>query len=73
MSKYNKLEHKLIKNQLKIFYITLKYDPSTTHENYQELSVTWLNHMTTLDKILIKCYAKRTLKLASKIKKEKDK
>ena len=72
MSKYEKLKNKLINNQSKIFYITLKYDPSTTHENYQELSVIWLKYMTTLDKILIKRYAKRTLKLVSKIKKEND-
>lgn len=72
MSKHDKLKNKLINNQSKIFYITLKYDPNTTHENYQELSVIWLKYMTTLDKILLKCYAKRTLKLVSKIKKEND-
>lgn len=72
MNKYDKLQSKLMKYQTKIYHITLKYDPNTTHENYQELSVIWLKYMTTLDKILLKCYAKRTLKLVSKIKKEND-
>lgn len=68
MNKYNKLQSKLMKYQTKIYHITLKYDPTTSVDNYQELSIFWLNNMTTLDKIRIKWYAKRTLKVINKIK-----
>lgn len=68
MNKYNKLESKLMHYQTKIYHITLKYDPTTSVDNYQELSIFWLDNMATLDKIRIKWYAKRTLKIIKKIK-----
>ena len=68
MNKCNKLQSKLMKYQTKIYHITLKYDPTTSVDNYQELSIFWLDNMTTLDKIKIKWYAKRTLKITNKIK-----
>ena len=68
MNKYDKLQSKLMKYQTKIYHTTLKYDPTTSVDNYQELSIFWLNNMTTLDKIRIKWYAKRTLKIINKIK-----
>ena len=68
MNKCNKLQSKLMKYQTKIYHTTLKYDPTTSVDNYQELSIFWLNNMTTLDKIRIKWYAKRTLKVINKIK-----
>ena len=68
MNKYNKLESKLMHYQTKIYHITLKYDPTTSVDNYQELSIFWLSNMATLDKIRIKWYAKRTLKIIKKIK-----
>lgn len=68
MNKHDKLQSKLMKYQAKIYHITLKYDPTTSVDNYQELSIFWLNNMTTLDKIRIKWYAKRTLKVINKIK-----
>lgn len=68
MDKCNKLQSKLMKYQTKIYHITLKYDPTTSADNYQELSIFWLDNMTTLDKIKIKWYAKRTLKITNKIK-----
>ena len=51
MNKYDKLQSKLMKYQTKIYHITLKYDPTTSVDNYQELSIFWLDNMTTLDKI----------------------
>ena len=68
MNKYNKLESKLMHYQTKIYHITLKYDPTTSVDNYQELSIFWLDNMATLDKIRIEWYAKRTLKIIKKIK-----
>lgn len=68
MNKHDKLQSKLRKYQTKIYHTTLKYDPTTSVDNYQELSIFWLNNMTTLDKIRIKWYAKRTLKVINKIK-----
>ena len=68
MNKYDKLQSKLMKYQTKIYHTTLKYDPTTSVDNYQELSIFWLDNMTTLDKIKIKWYAKRTLKITNKIK-----
>ena len=71
MNKYDKLQSKLMKYQTKIYHITLKYDPTTSVDNYQELSIFWLDNMTTLDKIRIKWYSKRVLKILDKMKKEK--
>ena len=68
MNKYDKLQSKLMKYQTKIYHITLKYDPTTSVDNYQELSIFWLDNMTTLDKIRIKWYAKRTLKVVSELR-----
>lgn len=68
MNKYNKLESKLMHCQTKIYHITLKYDPTTSVDNYQELSIFWLDNMATLDKIRIKWYAKRTLVIVSKLR-----
>lgn len=68
MNKHDKLQSKLMKYQTKICHTTLKYDPTTSVDNYQELSIFWLNNMTTLDKIRVKWYAKRTLKVINKIK-----
>lgn len=68
MNKHDKLQSKLMKYQAKIYHITLKYDPTTSVNNYQELSIFWLSNMTTLDKIRIKWYGKRTLKVIKKIK-----
>lgn len=68
MNKYDKLHSKLMRYQTKIYHTTLKYDPTTSVDNYQELSIFWLDNMTTLDKIRIKWYAKRTLKTINKIK-----
>lgn len=68
MNKYDKLHSKLMRYQTKIYHTTLKYDPTTSVDNYQELSIFWLDNMTTLDKIRIKWYAKRTLKTIKKIK-----
>ena len=70
MNKYDKLQSKLMKYQTRIYHITLKYDPTTSADNYQELSIFWLSNMTTLDKIKIKWYAKRTLRLTKKLNKE---
>ena len=68
MNKYDKLQSKLMKYQTKIYHITLKYDPTTSVDNYQELSIFWLDNMTTLDKIRIKWYAKRTLGIVSELR-----
>lgn len=68
MNKQDKLQSKLMNYQAKIYHITLKYDPTTSVNNYQELSIFWLSNMTTLDKIRVKWYAKRTLKVINKIK-----
>lgn len=67
MDRYDKLQAKLLKYQRKIYHVTLKYDPTTNVENYQELSVFWLDYMSTLDKIKMKWYAKRTIKIIKKI------
>lgn len=68
MNKHDKLQSKLMKYQTKIYHITLKYDPTTSVDNYQELSIFWLDNMATLDKIRVGWYAKRTLKIIKKIK-----
>ena len=68
MNKYDKLQSKLMRYQTKIYHITLKYDPTTSVDNYQELSIFWLDNMTTLDKIRIKWYAKRTLEIVSELR-----
>ena len=70
MNKYDKLQSKLMKYQTKIYHTTLKYDPTTSVDNYQELSIFWLSNMTTLDKIRVKWYAKRTLRLIKQLNKE---
>ena len=62
--------NKILDSQMKIYEITKKYDPTTNYENYQELSFLWLSHMTTIDKLLIKYHAKRTLKLMKQLDKE---
>lgn len=61
---------KILDSQMKIYEITKKYDPTTNYENYQELSILWLDNMTTIDKLLIKHHAKRTLKLMKQLDKE---
>ena len=43
MNKYDKLQSKLMRYQNKIYHITLKYDPTTSVDNYQELSIFWLD------------------------------
>ena len=70
MNKYDKLQSKLMKYQTMIYHITLKYDPTTSVDNYQELSIFWLSNMTTLDKTRVKWYAKRTLRLIKQLNKE---
>ena len=70
MNKYDKLQSKLMKYQTKIYHITLKYDPTTTVYNYQDLSIYWIEFMTSLDRLKIKWYAKRTLRLTKKLNKE---
>ena len=70
MNKYDKLQSKLMRYQNKIYHITLKYDPTTTVYNYQDLSIYWIEFMTSLDRIRVKWYAKRTLRLTKKLNKE---
>ena len=70
MNKYDKLQSKLMRYQNKIYHITLKYDPTTTVYNYQDLSIYWIEFMTSLDRLKIKWYAKRTLRLTKKLNKE---
>ena len=61
---------KILDSQMKIYDITRKYDPTTNLENYQELSLFWLSHMTNVDRLLVKHHAKRTLRLTKKLNKE---
>ena len=61
---------KILDSQMRIYEITQKYDPTTNYENYQELSIFWLSNMTTIDRLLIKYHAKRTLRLTKKLNKE---
>lgn len=68
--KKEEIKYKILDSQMKIYDITRKYDPTTNYENYQELSIFWLSHMTTIDKLLIKHHAKRTLKLMKQLDKE---
>ena len=70
MNKYDKLQSKLMRYQTKIYHLTLKYDPTTTVYNYQDLSIYWIEFMTSLDRFKIKWYAKRTLRLTKKLNKE---
>ena len=70
MNKYDKLQSKLMRYQTKIYHITLKYDPTTSVDNYQELSIFWLSNMASVDKLLVKHHAKRTLRLTKKLNKE---
>ena len=62
--------YKILDSQMKIYDITRKYDPTTNLENYQELSLFWLSHMTNVDRLLVKHHAKRTLRLTKKLNKE---
>ena len=62
--------NKILDSLMKIYEITQKYDPITNYESYQELSILWLDDMTTIDKLLIKHHAKRTLKLMKQLDKE---
>lgn len=73
MNKYDKLQSKLMRYQTKIYHITLKYDPTTTVYNYQDLSIYWIEFMTSLDRFKIKWYSKRVLKILKKMEKEKSK
>ena len=68
--KKEEIKYKILDSQMKIYEITQKYDPTTNYENYQELSTLWLNDMTTIDKLLIKHHAKRTLRLIKQLNKE---
>lgn len=68
--KKEEIKYKILDSQMKIYDITRKYDPTTNYENYQELSIFWLSNMTTIDKLLIKYHAKRTLRLTKKMNKE---
>ena len=70
MNKYDKLQSKLMRYQTKIYHITLKYDPTTSVDNYQELSIFWLSNMASVDKLLVKHHAKRTLRLIKQLNKE---
>ena len=70
MNKYDKLQSKLMRYQTRIYHITLKYDPTTSVDNYQELSIFWLSNMASVDKLLVKHHAKRTLRLTKKLNKE---
>ena len=62
--------NKILDSQMKIYEITQKYDPTTDYEIYQELSTLWLDDMTTIDRLLIKHHAKRTLRLIKQLNKE---
>ena len=62
--------NKILDSQMKIYEITQKYDPTTTVYNYQDLSIYWIEFMTSLDRIRVKWYAKRTLRLTKKLNKE---
>lgn len=64
------IKYKILDSQMKIYDITRKYDPTTNYENYQGLSLFWLSHMTSVDKLLVKHNAKRTLRLTKKLNKE---
>ena len=68
--KKEEIKYKILDSQMKIYEITQKYDPTTNYENYQELSTLCLNDMTTIDKLLIKHHAKRTLRLIKQLNKE---
>ena len=68
--KKQEIKYKILDSQMKIYDITRKYDPTTNYENYQELSIFWLSNMASVDKLLVKHHAKRTLRLTKKLNKE---
>lgn len=68
--KKEEIKCKILDSQMKIYDITRKYEPTTNYENYQELSILCLSHMTNIDKLLIKHHGKRTLRLTNKLDKE---
>lgn len=68
--KKEELKYKILDSQMKIYNITRKYDPTTNYGNYQELSLFWLSNMTTIDRLLIKYHAKKTLRLTKKLNKK---
>lgn len=68
--KKEEIKYRILDSQMEIYDITRKYDPTTNFENYQELSLFWLSHMTSVDKLLVKHHAKRTLRLTKKLNKK---